>query len=420
MATVAVSMLTASCSTQKKAQSDAAAFGESAVASRPAPSHNIDEQYLVLSEAQQQLIDKNNAFALKLFSGVSQLSSTVVSPISVTYLMGMLANGADGDTRNEIMKTIGADGVNIDEMNALYKSIMENGSKLDKATTIKIANYMAANKNISLKEGFTNTVKTNYMAGIESLDFTSSKSADKINNWCKKQTDGMIPSIIDNTDPNAVAYIMNAIFFNGAWTKKFNKSQTKDERFQGYTRNIQTVKMMHQENKLLYTNADDFAAVRLPYGNGEYAMTVMLPHDGKSIDDIMKGMTTEKLKQTQYAMLNCTVDLKLPRFTNEVETSLNEIIAKLGAPSIFNAGNANFSNMTDAAMSVSKMLQKAKIEVSEEGTKAAAVTAAIMTMSLQPDEPQKVTFHANKPFVYMITNRTTGAILFIGQFVGAE
>ena len=146
----------------------------------------------------------------------------------------------------------------------------------------------------------------------------------------------------------------------------------------------------------------------------------MLPHDGKSIDDIMKGMTTEKLKQTQYAMQNCTVDLKLPRFTNEVETSLNEIIAKLGAPSIFNAGNANFSNMTDAAMSVSKMLQKAKIEVSEEGTKAAAVTAAIMTMSLQPDEPQKVTFHANKPFVYMITNRTTGAILFIGQFVGAE
>ena len=127
MATVAVSMLTASCSTQKKAQSDAAAFGESAVASRPAPGHNIDEQYLVLSEAQQQLIDKNNAFALKLFSGVSQLSSTVVSPISVTYLMGMLANGADGDTRNEIMKTIGADGVNIDEMNALYKSIMENG-----------------------------------------------------------------------------------------------------------------------------------------------------------------------------------------------------------------------------------------------------------------------------------------------------
>lgn len=413
----AIAALSTSCSTQKKATEGNTGSG-SMIVSRPEEGTLIDEGYLILDDTQRNLVQKNNGFALKLFGQAAGMSSTVVSPLSVTYLMGMLANGADGATRQEIMTAIGADGVSLDEMNALYRYIMTRESKLDKATTINIANYMAVNKNISLKSQFAQTIKDSYLAGVESLDFASAKSTDKINQWCKKQTEGMIPSIIDNVEPSALAYIMNAIYFNGTWESKFDKSDTQEERFQGYTRNIQRVKMMHQNEKFGYADTDSYSAVRLPYGNGSYAMTVLLPHNGKSIDDMMNGMTPEKLQQLQNSMSDCIVDLKLPRFTNEAETPLNDIISKLGAPSIFGS-KANFGNISDTPMFVSKMLQKAKIEVSEEGTKAAAVTAAIMTMSaLQPDEPRRVEFHANRPFVYMITERTTGAIFFIGQFTG--
>lgn len=117
-------------------------------------------------------------------------------------------------------------------------------------------------------------------------------------------------------------------------------------------------------------------------------------------------------------MKECVVDLKLPRFSTTTETQLNKPIASLGATSMFQS-EADFSNMTDASMFVSTMLQKAKIEVNEKGTKAAAVTAAIMTMSIyQPDEPRHVTFHANRPFIYLITERSSGAIFFIGQYTG--
>ncbi len=380
----------------------------------------MDPQFLILSDAQRQLVQKNNQFALNLFQQVSGFDSKVVSPLSVTYLMGMLANGADGQTQQEIMKTIDADSISLSDMNDFYKYLMEYSQKADKSTTFNIANYIALNKQYQLKAPFAKTVADSYKAGIESLDFTTQKTATHINNWCKQHTDGMIPSIIDNVEPSAVSYIMNAIFFNGSWQDKFDKNETKLERFQGYTRDIKRVQMMHRNDKIAYFDNDTYAAVNLPYGNGSYRMTVLLPNVGKSIDEMMKKLDVVSIENMQRKMDECYVDLKLPRFATELELPLNDIISKLGAPTMF-TNKANFSQFADGNLYISKMLQKAKIEVSEEGTKAAAVTAAIMTMSaFNPDEPRHVEFHANHPFVYMITETTTGSILFMGQFTGAE
>ena len=176
--------------------------------------------------------------------------------------------------------------------------------------------------------------------------------------------------------------------------------------------------MMHRNDKYFFANSQDFDAVQIPYGDRSFQMMVLLPHEGKSIDDMMSTLTSAKLDQVRQSMDECLVDLKLPRFTTEVEQPLNEVISTLGAPSIFTA-RANFSHLANGNFFVSKMLQKAKIEVSEEGTKAAAVTVAIMTMSaLAPDEPRRVDFHADHPFVYVISEAQTGAILFVGQYTG--
>ena len=148
-------------------------------------------------------------------------------------------------------------------------------------------------------------------------------------------------------------------------------------------------------------------------------MTVLLPNADKSIAEMMKVVNAKEIATLGRTMENCKVDLKLPKFTTEVEQPLNEVIAGLGAPTMFKPG-ADFSKLADGNMFVSKMFQKAKIEVSEEGTKAAAVTAAIMTMSAYEPEPRQVEFHADRPFVYIISESSTGAIYFIGQFTGSE
>lgn len=311
-----------------------------------------------------------------------------MSPVSVAYLMGMLANGANGTTKDEIMKTLCLDGTSLQTLNETNKSIIDMASRLDRQTKINIANCIAVNKQITLNSNYVSTMQSLYGANVESLDFASPKTLSKINGWCAKQTDGMIPKIVDALDPGTAAVLMNAIYFNGSWANKFDKAGTKSVNFHGYTRDIKKVQMMHQSHKFRYTDNNDYAAVTLPYGNGSYAMTVILPAEGKSTSDIVSLLSAKSLAEMKQSMKECLVDLKLPRFSITTETQLNKPISDLGAPSMFMAGKADFSKMADASMYVSAMLQKAKIEVSEEGTKAAAVTAAVMMMaSLHTDEP---------------------------------
>ena len=381
---------------------------------------DIDPEFMVLSDSQYELVRRNNQFAVNLFSQVKGLGSTVVSPMSVTYLMSMLANGAEGTTRDEIMATIGAKDYDIDEMNAFYAYLMRRAKTADKHTTLNIANYIALNNQFKLKKKYAATIADSYQGSVEALDFNNPASAARINGWCSDHTDKMIPSIIDQIEPSAVAYILNAIYFNGTWTDKFDKKDTKKEQFNGYTRDIKYVDMMHRNAKYPYLENDVYSAVSLPYGSGAYSMTVILPRDGKFIPDAVKALTPEALASMRRDMDECIVDLKLPRFTTEMRQSLKDIISRLGAPSMFDSMASDFSSFANGNVYVSEMLQKAKIEVSEEGTKAAAVTMGMVKLtSIRPDEPRRVDFHCDRPFVYMITDNYTGAILFMGQFTGS-
>lgn len=417
LAMMAMMMGLASCGTTKNADNSKKNQQDDLVASRE--DGLMDDNYLILSDAQRDIIENNNAFALNLFSQMKGFDSKVVSPMSVSYLMGMLANGADGQTRQEIMKAIGCEKVSLRDLNEFYQMLITRANYFDKATTINIADYIALNCHYQLKDGFASTMQNYYKAGVESLDFSKASTLKRINRWCSDHTDGMIPKIIEQVDADAVSYIMNAIYFNGTWTDKFDTRQTKLENFQSYTRDIKKTQMMHRNGKYQYMDNADFAAVNLPYGNGSYSMTVILPNRGKSIDEVMAGLDAKKVSELGRSMDECVVDLKLPRFTISQETSLNDIISKLGAPTMFTSG-ADFSNFASGNLSISKMLQKAKIEVSEEGTKASAVTMAMVAMTALRPEPRKVEFHANRPFIYMITEHSTGAILFMGQYTGSE
>lgn len=383
----------------------------------------VDESFLILSDAQHEMVNNNNSFAFSLYNKTMGMNSRVVSPLSVTYLMSMLANGADGETQQQILATLGWAGEGIQQpslqdINDYSRMLIEKTARLDKAVTVEIANYVAVNKEFKLNSKFQKSVERDYKAGVESLNFTSPSTLKRINDWCNDRTHGMIPSIINELDPDAVSYLMNAIYFNGTWKDKFSKEETKQELFRGYTRDIQYVDMMHRHGEYFYADGDGYSAVSIPYGNGAFRMTVILPSEGSFLRDVMASMDGGKFQALQRSMEKCNVDLKIPRFTTEVDLPLNDIISALGAPLIFSS-QADFSQFARGDFYVSKMFQKAKIEVSEEGTKAAAVTAAIMMMSaVRPEKKRNVVFHADSPFAYIISENSTGSIYFMGQYTG--
>ena len=383
----------------------------------------VDESFLILSDAQHEMVNNNNSFAFSLYNKTMGMNSRVVSPLSVTYLMSMLANGADGETQQQILATLGWAGEGIQQpslqdINDYSRMLIEKTARLDKAVTVEIANYVAVNKEFKLNSKFQKSVERDYKAGVESLNFTSPSTLKRINDWCNDRTHGMIPSIINELDPDAVSYLMNAIYFNGTWKDKFSKEETKQEMFRGYTRDIQYVDMMHRHGEYFYADGDGYSAVSIPYGNGAFRMTVILPTEGSFLRDVMASMDGGKFQALQRSMEKCNVDLKIPRFTTEVDLPLNDIISALGAPLIFSS-QADFSQFARGDFYVSKMFQKAKIEVSEEGTKAAAVTAAIMMMSaVRPEKKRNVVFHADSPFAYITSENSTGSIYFMGQYTG--
>ena len=218
-------------------------------------------------------------------------------------------------------------------------------------------------------------------------------------------------------NPDAVSYLLNAIYFKGTWAEKFDKDNTKDETFKGYSADKQ-VPMMHQEHEFNYTETDDCQALRLPYGNLAYRMTILLPKEGKTINDVLKNLTAESWERYQF-MDRAYVDLKLPRFESTTDVGLNDIMSALGMPRAFDPYLAEFPNFCNVPTFIGMMKQVAKIKLNEEGTEAAAVTViGEYASAIEPSEPQHVQFFANRPFLYVISEQSTGAIFFIGQYMG--
>ena len=384
----------------------------------PLSNENNELRYISLTRAESELVNENNNFAFNLFRQVSSDKSEIVSPISITYALGMLNNGAVGETQAEINKVLGFGTAGADSINVFCKKMLTEAPKLDKLTKVMIANTIYMNQGYWLKPDFITKANTYYDAEPETRNFADGQTRDVINKWGNDHTEGMIPEILteDEFSPTAVSYLLNAIYFKGAWAEKFDKDNTKDETFKGYSAEKQ-VPMMHQEHDFSYAETDDFQALRLLYGNFSYCMTILLPKEGKTISDILKNLTAETWQRYQI-MDRASVDVKLPRFESKSDVNLKPIMSALGMQKAFDPGKADFSNFCTVSTYIDLMKQVAKIKLNEEGTEAAAVTVIGVELTALPSEPQHVQFFANRPFLYVISEQSTGAIFFIGQYMG--
>ena len=364
-----------------------------------------------LAEGEQELINSNNDFAFNLFRKARGDKSKILSPLSITFALGMLNNGADGETLKEINQTLGFGEAGADAINAFCQKMLKESNTLDEKTKALIANTIFMNEGMGyhLQEGFMDKVNTYYDAQPQNRDFNDGETMDVINQWASDHTMGMIPEVLkeDSFNPDAVSYLLNALYFKGIWSSPFKKEATQDEPFGGGDE----VPMMHNFREgLLYAENDLYQAVRLPYGNGAYRMDVFLPREDKTVGEVLETLSGDNW-QPEYE--NTGVDLKLPRFETDTNQDLEGVMAELGMPKAFSI-DAEFPYFCNGNPYIGKMFQVAKIKLDEEGTEAAAVTVIEMTESI----PQRADFHANRPFLYIISEQSTGAIFFIGQYTG--
>ena len=395
-----------------------------------------DPQPIQLAPEQRIFANDNNQFTLRFLKTVNDVDqsgkSFIYSPLSITYVLGMVNDAAEGETERELEQTLGFHEGGIQAVNDYCKKLIEGLPKVDEKVTLDIANAIFLNKDYTLKPQFEQDMQTYYNAKAEALDFSASSTLNHINGWCNEKTNGMIPTILDEVDPMMVSYLLNAIYFKADWASKFDQKNTKEETFtteKGST----TLPLMHQNVLISYLKTNSYSAVILPYGSGLWNMTVLLPEKGKTTDDVIKEMTQSSFFNNPgwcetggNYFEGYEVDLKLPRFETSSDTDLLEgglvrLMQKMGIKLAFDSYYAEIPNMCDRPVYIDMMRQKAKIKVNEEGSEAAAVTVAgIQTLSMahEPIEYPKATFHANRPFVYVIGEASSGVILFVGKYTG--
>jgi len=375
---------------------------------------------LNLDTKSAEYANKGNDFA---FSFIDRVNATeegdyFISPLSMQFLLGMILNGAQGMTASEICNVLGYGAGEIDAVNEYCLSMMEQLPELDSQTKLAVANAIVVNQNSSLLDSYKSTASAFYDAEVASKDFFDNAGTTRyINRWCSDHTDGLIPEILKEVNPGMLAYLLNAMYFKSQWKDKFDSSCTSSESFTTEGGNKKNVSMMKDTKELYYQENDLFRAVRLPYGNGAYSMSVILPAEGKNLSDVTKNLSGKDWKDFVSGMVRCDVDLWLPKFTTKYHIKLNDILSAMGMPLAFDATNADFKAMSEDALCLSFVQQDAVIKVDEEGTEAAVVSSAGM-MATSAGPGQHIVFHADHPFLYLITESSTGAVLFAGKYCG--
>ena len=375
-------------------------------------SHSIE-----LTQDEKQLVEQNNDFAFNLFRKTRTGASQIISPLSITYSLGMLNNGAAGQTQQEILQVLGFNDVAAQNEFCLKMQNEFLISGLVDDTKALLSNTIFVNQGLGwqLQDGFINKAKGYYFALPENRDFNDGKTLGAINQWASDHTDGMIQEVLNENefDPFAASYLLNALYFKGLWSDPFNIYMTGEDIFEGGN----TVPMMQKIwDNLKYAENELYQMVWLPYGNKTYQMEIILPHEGKTLDEVV-----EHLNGTNWQLegQSAKVSVKLPRFETSTEIDLRDIMSTLGMPSVFSCEEADLSNLcmdnNGENLFISNMKQVAKIKLNEQGTVAVAVTVHWTTGS---DGSKPIEFYANRPFLYVISERSTGIILFIGQYMG--
>ncbi len=372
-----------------------------------------------LSMAEEQLVESSRDFGLKLFAALNAANpdtNLFISPLSVSMALGMALNGADGDTYEAIRQTLELNGLSRQEINENYRSLAELLVSIDPKVIFENANSLWYRKGYSILSEFIETNKTYFNAEVQALDFSLPSAVDIINGWVAQKTHNMINEILDDIPPDALLYLINAIYFKALWQYQFDKNYTAEEPFNVTPSREITCPMMKVTEEFGYYEDQQVRIADLPYGNGNFSMTVLLPGEGNTADDLAASLS--KIKWDYY-LQNLQVrkgTVSMPKFKMEYFRNLKDVLSAMGMGVAF-TGESDFSRIIAGyKIFISRVLHKTFIRVDEEGTEAAAVTL-IEYRVVSSGEEDIFYLVLNRPFLFVIREKHSGAILFMGKIV---
>ncbi|GBD94795.1 serpin [bacterium BMS3Abin05] len=375
-----------------------------------------------LTPLEKKLVQSSNTFGWNLFKEAvveNPDQNIFISPLSVSVALGMTVNGAAGETENAMKSTLGFGDMSQTEMDQSYKSLIELLRQLDPNVIFQLANSIWCKQGYSFEQDFLNKTRTYFQAEVKSLNFSDPKTVDIINQWAKDHTNGKITRILDNIPSDMIMYLINAIYFKGTWTYRFNKDYTKSDLFYLSDGTQDSCKLMNQKGDFEYFSTGRFEAIDLPYGDGAYSMTVFLPREGVDIDSLIAQLTPVAWRQWMAKFSKQSGTILLPKFKIHYDILLNNVLQKLGMEIAFNPQRADFTRMLKIQQQGNVYIGMVKhntfVRVDEEGTEAAAVTT--VGIGVTSVGPRGFLMVVNRPFLFVIREHASNTILFAGKIV---
>ncbi len=370
--------------------------------------------------SESKIAESGSSFGLQIFKSISQAapdSNLFISPLSISMALSMALNGASDSTYSALRNTLGFETLTLEEINTNYKSLIGLLQGLDPDVIFEIANSIWYRNTYLFNQKFLNDNQNYYNALVTASNFNDPNTVHVINNWVKQKTRNKITSIIAQIDPEIIMILLNAIYFKGTWTYEFDKKLTQVDQFTvsgGYT---VPCKMLKQSGDFGYYQNDQFQCVDLPYGNGIFRMTILLPVTNNSVNSFISGISKEQFDTWTADMTIRRGTVLFPKFKFAYERRLNDVLSGLGMEIAFIPGAADFTNLDSVNgrdIFIHSVRHKSFVQVDEEGTEAAAVTSVEFGVtSVSPND--RFYFLANRPFVFVIRESRANTILFIGK-----
>lgn len=370
----------------------------------------------LLSEGEQRTIASSNRFAFDLFRSVNARfadTNLFISPLSASFALGMTLNGADGETFEGISQALRLFETDRSRINAGYRDLLDLLLHLDPAVEMRIGNAIWYRDGFPFHQAFFDTVSHYFGARVEGLDFGDPAVVPRINAWVDTATAGKITKVLDDIDDGIVMLLMNAIYFKGSWRSQFDPGDTQNAAFATERGTSYTARMMHlPTQQVAIATLNGIEAVDLPYGSAAFTMTAILPPAGTDVDAFIETLDQFKWDAIVGALHQTKADVYLPKFRMAWEDTLNADLKAMGMANAFCEGCANFTRLSPVGdqLFISFVKQNTFVNVNEEGTEAAAVTTVGIGVT---SAPPSIRF--DRPFVFVIRERLSGTILFMGK-----
>ncbi|MDZ7633929.1 MAG: serpin family protein [Bacteroidales bacterium] len=332
-----------------------------------------------LTLKQKDVVDSANKFAFDLFLPIvaekKGAENIMISPFSITSALSMVLNGAAGETYDAVRHTLRYDDKTLQEINETYLKLMKEMIPVDPRVTMEIANSVWVEKRLVVKQPYIDALKTWYLAEARNIDVTDPGAVDMVNNWIEDKTHDKIQDMLDHLSPDLAMLLINAIYFNGKWRYQFDAKDTQNKPFYITPGESVQIPMMYQEEDFAVTTTGDATLIELPYGQGNYSMVVMLPDEDVSLVAAASTLNPENWAEWMQSLSYgaTEVHLSLPKFEYEYKRELKDDLTALGMGVAFGMG-ADFSNISDQGLLISRVLHQTFIKTDEEGTEAAAAT----------------------------------------------